>query len=173
MQRAQRGRDNPAANHAIEPGRALGLPVVAGFGLTADYPGAHRRHDRFLLEGLADAARDLEARGVPLVVRLGSPDAVIARLAREVRPAVVVGDENPVRVACGWRDEVAGSVGVPFHVVDADVFVPSALFPKGEYAARTLLGERPIFGTVRYMSHDSTRGKLDAVAYIARVESLG
>lgn len=40
MQRSQRGRDNPALNLAIELGRSLKKPVVAAFGLTADYPGA-------------------------------------------------------------------------------------------------------------------------------------
>jgi deoxyribodipyrimidine photo-lyase len=44
MQRAQRGRDNPALNHAIELGNALKQPVLAVFGLTADYPEAERRH---------------------------------------------------------------------------------------------------------------------------------
>src|SRR4051794_27202893 len=68
MQRSQRGRDNPALNLAIDLGNALGQPVVAAFGLTAAYPGAQRRHYRFLVDGLPDARSDLEARGVPLIV---------------------------------------------------------------------------------------------------------
>src|SRR5690242_15622033 len=70
MQHAQRGRDNHALNLAIDTANALKLPVLAAFGLTADYPGAQRRHYRFLVDGLPDARDDLAARGVPLVVRL-------------------------------------------------------------------------------------------------------
>jgi deoxyribodipyrimidine photo-lyase len=62
MQRAQRGIDNPALNHAIDMGNALRLPVLAAFGLTADFPEAERRHYRFLVEGLPDARNDMEAR---------------------------------------------------------------------------------------------------------------
>lgn len=138
MQRSQRGRENAALNLAIALGNALNLPVLVGFGLTADYPGAERRHYRFLLEGLIDVAEDLARRQVALTVRLGSPDAVITTLAAEVRPAIVVGDENPLRVGQHWRRQVADQLQVPFHLVDADVIVPSSHFPKQEYAARTL-----------------------------------
>ncbi len=111
---------------------------MAAFGLTADYPGAQRRHYRFLLDGLLDAAHDLERRGVPLVVRIGPPDAVIPAVAEEAGAVLVVGDENPVRVARQWRDRVARALRVPFYLVDADVVVPSSHFPAEEYAARTI-----------------------------------
>ena len=58
--------------------------MLAVFGLTADYPGAQRRHYRFLLDGLVDAQADLERRGVPLVVRLGRPDEVVAGVRRRL-----------------------------------------------------------------------------------------
>jgi deoxyribodipyrimidine photo-lyase len=138
MQRAQRGVDNPALDHAIEIGNALKLPVLAVFGLTADYPEAERRHYRFLVEGLPDSAKDLEKKGVPLVVRIGSPAGVAAEVARESRAAIVVGDENPVRVGGNWRESVANALTVPFRLVDADVVVPTSLFPKEEFAARTI-----------------------------------
>ena len=132
------GVDNPALNLAIAIGNTVGQPVLAVFGLTADYPEAQRRHYRFLVEGLVDAAADLAARGVPLVVRLGSPDEVVPAFAEEVRASFVVGDENPVRVGQKWREQVAGKLKVPFSLVDADVVVPTSLFPKEEFAARTL-----------------------------------
>jgi deoxyribodipyrimidine photo-lyase len=75
---------------------------------------------------------------VPLVVRLGEPSQVVLELAAEVRPALVVGDENPVRVAEQWHARVAEGLRVPFQCVDADVVVPTALFPREEYAARTI-----------------------------------
>lgn len=138
MQRAQRGRANAALNLAVAVANELRQPVLAVFGLTSDYPGAQRRHYRFLVEGLGEVSRDLEARGVPLVVRLGRPPEVVASVAGEVRPSMVVGDENPLRIGRAWRDELAGTLRVPFRCVDADVVVPSSLFPSEEYAARTI-----------------------------------
>jgi deoxyribodipyrimidine photo-lyase len=138
MQRAQRGVDNPALNLAIEVGNALAKPVVAVFALTADYPEAQRRHYRFLVEGLKDASADMAARGVPLIVRLGSPEVVVPAFVEEVRASMLVGDENPVQVGRKWREQVARGLALPFHLVDADVVVPTSLFPKEEHAARTL-----------------------------------
>ncbi len=138
MQRAQRGRQNLALNHAVELGNALGKPVLAAFGLTADYPSAQRRHYAFLLDAFAELRDDLEAKGIPLVLRIGRPDEVVLGLAREVCPAVVIGDENPVRVGQAWRLRVAEGLGRPLRLVDADVVVPTSLFPKQEYAARTI-----------------------------------
>ncbi len=146
MQRSQRGLDNPALDLAIALGNGLKLPVLAAFGLTADYPGAQRRHFQFLVEGLVETAEQLAARGVPLVVRLGAPDAVVATLARETKAALVLGDENPVRIGRAWRAALVETLTVPFVCVDGDVVVPSALFPREEYAARTL---RPKIERVR------------------------
>lgn len=138
MQRAQRGTDNPALNLAIDVANAVRKPVVTIFGLSADYPSAQRRHYRFLVEGLVDAAVDLNTRDVPLVVRLGEPDRIVGTFAREVNAAIVVGDENPVRIGRRWREIVARDLNVPLHLVDADVVIPSSLFPREEYAARTI-----------------------------------
>jgi deoxyribodipyrimidine photo-lyase len=138
MQRAQRGIDNPALNLAVDLGNATKTPVIAIFGLTGDYPNAQRRHYRFLVEGLVDAHAGLAARGVLLIVRLGQPAQVVPAFAEEVGASLVVGDENPVRIGLAWREQVASQFKVPFHLVDADVIVPTSLFPKEEYAARTI-----------------------------------
>ncbi len=138
MQRAQRGSDNLALNHAIKLGNALKLPVLAVFGLTASYPGGQRRHFRFLVDGLPDTHKDMEARGVPLVVRLGTPNEVVEKVCLEINPAIVVSDENPIHVGQKWRNALAEALKVPFRCVDADVVVPTSLFPKEEFAARTI-----------------------------------
>ena len=123
---------------AIALGNAVGQPVLAVFSLTADYPDAQRRHYRFLVEGLVDAENDLMARNVPLIVRLGRPGEIVPALVAEAGASLVVGDENPVRIGRQWREQVAGKLEVPYHIVDADVVVPTSLFPKEEFAARTL-----------------------------------
>jgi deoxyribodipyrimidine photo-lyase len=138
MQRAQRGRENAALNFAIAVANRMAKPVVVAFALTAAYPGAQRRHYRFLLDGLCETKTDIEARGVSFVLRLGDPADVIASLVSEISPALVVGDENPLRVPQAWRLKVSAETTVPFVLVDADVVVPTSHFPKQEYAARTL-----------------------------------
>jgi deoxyribodipyrimidine photo-lyase len=87
---------------------------------------------------MPEIADQLAARGVPLVVRLGSPEDVIPALVAETRPAMLVVDENPTRLPSGWRSRIAVTISVPFRLVDADVVVPTSLLPKQEYAALTI-----------------------------------
>jgi deoxyribodipyrimidine photo-lyase len=137
MQRAQRAADNPALDLAIRAGNALGKPVVVFFGLHAFVERANLRHYRFLVEGLPELAAGLARRGVGFVLRR-TPDHQLMPFVHEVRPALVVGDENPLRQTEGWRQTVAASLRVPLWTVDADVVVPSALLLKEQYAARTI-----------------------------------
>jgi deoxyribodipyrimidine photo-lyase len=137
MQRAQRGLDNPALNVAIDAANALSLPLAVFFGLHPGYPGGNLRHYAFLVEGLEETAARVEERGAAFVFR-PYPEHDLIRFCSEVRPALVVGDENPLRVPEGWRRSAAQRLTVPLWTVDADVIVPSRLFDRQEYAARTL-----------------------------------
>jgi len=137
MQRAQRGHDNPALDVAVEIGNLLGKPVVAFFALMAFFPGANLRHFAFLVQGLPDIAEALEKRGVGFVLRR-SPGHKLEKLCAELKPALVVGDENPLRDAEKWRQDAARNLQIPFWTVDADVIVPTKLLLKEQYAARTI-----------------------------------
>ncbi len=137
MQRAQRGLDNPALDLAIEAGNALQKPVAVFFGLHPKYPNANLRHYAFLVQGLAETKRRVEERGAAFVFRPYPSHDLIA-FCEEVRPCLVIGDENPLREAEGWRKSAAAKLRVPFWTVDADVIVPTKFFPKEEYAARTI-----------------------------------
>lgn len=137
MQRAQRGFDNPALDTAIDAANELGKPAVVFFGLHPGYPNANLRHYTFLAQGIEETARRIEARGAGFVFR-PHPDHDLISFCEEVRPALVIGDENPLRQAEGWRSSAARKLKVPFWTVDADVIVPSRLFEKEEYAARTI-----------------------------------
>ena len=53
-------------------------------------------------------------------------------------PALVVGDENPMREPEAWRRIAAKKLKVPLWTVDADVIVPSKLLEKKQYAARII-----------------------------------
>ncbi len=137
MQRAQRVLDNPALETAIAAANALGKPVVVYFGLVAGVAGANLRHYQFLVEGLRDVAEDLGHRGIAFVVRK-SPCRGFMRFCSEVQPALVIGDENPLRAAERTKRQTAASLSVPFWTVDADVIVPSRLLQREHYAARTI-----------------------------------
>ena len=137
MQRAQRAWDNPALDAAIDAGNALRLPVVAFFGLNPFVGRANLRHYQFLAEGLEDIAAGLRQRRVGFVLR-AHPHHRLLPFLGEVRPALLVGDENPQRQMEAWRQHVAEEVRVPFWTVDADVVVPSELLEKEQYAARTI-----------------------------------
>jgi deoxyribodipyrimidine photo-lyase len=137
MQRAQRSVDNPALDVAVELGNALRKPVVAFCGLNPFVERANLRHYRFLVEGLGDIAEGLRRRRIGFVLRRYPEHSVIA-FADEVRAAIVVGDESPLRQAEAWRARAADKLRVPLWTVDADVVVPSLLLEKEQYAARTI-----------------------------------
>ena len=149
MQRSQRGRENAALNLAIDAANALRLPLAVHFGLHPHYPRANERHYAFLLDGLPEIAQTVEGRGAAFVFR-PYPDHSLLRFCEEVAPALVVGDENPLREPESWREHAARRLRAPFWTVDSDVIVPSCHFDREEYAARTL---RPKIGKLlrRYL----------------------
>ena len=137
MQRAQRGTDNPALDVAVEAANAMRKPVVVFFAPVPFYPHANLRHYQFLQQGIADIAADVEARGAGFVLRR-FPDHSLVKFCGEVRPALVVGDENPMREPRSWREKAAERLSVPLWTVDADVIVPSKLLEKEQYAAHII-----------------------------------
>jgi len=137
MQRAQRAVDNPALTAAIHAGNCLGKPVVVFFQLLPHSHHANYRHYRFLVDGLGDIAAGLQRRRVGFILRR-HPDHSLLRFCAEVRPSLVVADENPLMDAELRKSRIAGKIVVPFWSVDADVVVPSKLLGREHYAARTI-----------------------------------
>jgi deoxyribodipyrimidine photo-lyase len=137
MQRAQRAGDNPALTAAVEAGNRLGKPVVVFFQLVPYSHHANLRHYQFLVEGLGDIAAGLKKRNVSLVVRR-YPDHGLLRFCSEVRPCLVIADENPLMDAERTKTRIAQKISLPFWTVDADVVVPSKLLTKEHYGARTI-----------------------------------
>ena len=137
MQRAQRAVDNAALTAAIEAGNRLGKPVAVFFQLVPHSHHANIRHYQFLVEGLKDIAAELKKRRVGLVVRR-YPQHGLLRFCSEVRPCLVIGDENPMKEAELTKSKIARKIALPFWTMDADVIVPSRLLAKEHYAARTI-----------------------------------
>jgi deoxyribodipyrimidine photo-lyase len=136
MQRAQRALDNPALEVAVQAANALGKPCVVFFAPVPFYPHANLRHYHFLNQGISAIATGLQKRGIGFVLRR-FPDHQLLKFCDEVRPALVVCDENPMREPEHWRVTVAEQLRVPFWTVDADVIVPSKLLMKEQYGAYT------------------------------------
>lgn len=136
MQRAQRGTDNSALDLAVEAANLLGKPIVAFFALKPS-PGANLRHYSFLAQGIPGLAEALERRRIGFILRR-SPEHSFQRFCKELRPALVVGDENPLRGPELLRQKAAETLRVPFWTVDADVIVPSRVLGKAQYAARVI-----------------------------------
>ena len=134
MQRAQRGQDNHALDVAIAVANALALPVVAYFAGISNFPHANLRHYAFLNQGLPDAAEACAQRGVGFVLRRAPLEDPL-RFFTDVQAAMVIGDENPMRMPELWRMSVADQLTVPFWTVDADVIVPSRLLEKAQFSA--------------------------------------
>lgn len=134
MQRAQRGIDNHALDVAIREANARELPVVVFFAPVPFYPNANLRHYVFLQQGIPDIKRDVEARNCTFVLRR-FPDHSLLHFIEEVSPALLIGDENPLRETEVWRKKVTRKAKLPFWTVDADVVIPSAFFAKEMYAA--------------------------------------
>jgi deoxyribodipyrimidine photo-lyase len=137
MQRAQRALDNPALDVAVQAANVLKLPCVIFFAPVPFYPHANLRHYAFLQQGIADIAEMAEKHGVGFVLRR-FPDHSLIKFCDEVKAALVVGDENPLRETREWREIAAKRLKVPLWTVDADVIVPTKLLRKQQYAARII-----------------------------------
>ena len=136
MQRAQRALDNPALDVAVEAANLLDKPMVVFFAPRPFEP-ANARHYAFLAQGIPDIAERLERRNIGFVLRR-FPHHSLLKFCDEVKPTLVVGDENPIREAEDWRKTAARKLKVPLWTVDADVIVPTRLLEKEQYAAHII-----------------------------------
>src|SRR5581483_8530099 len=94
-------------------------------------------HYAFLAQGIPDTAERARKRGIGYV--LGRyPDHSLLKFCEEVQASLVVGDENPMREPCHWRELATKKLKIPLWTVDADVIVPSKLLEKEQYAARII-----------------------------------
>lgn len=137
MQASQRASCNHALEYAIRQANDRKLPLLAVFGLTANFPEARARHYAFMLEGLRETQVGLRRRGIPLIVRLGSPPEVARQLAAEA--CLLVIDRGYLRVQKQWRQELVRHAPCSVVQVESDVVVPvETASDKEEYAARTI-----------------------------------
>ncbi len=137
MQRAQRGLNNAAVDCAVDIANELGLPLLVYFSAISNFPNANLRHYVFLNQGLPDIEADLAERNISFIVRR-PPNNSLDKFLEEVNAGILIGDENPCREPERWRQVIAKRLHIPFWTTDADVAVPSKLFPKPQYGAYVL-----------------------------------
>ena len=131
LRTAQRAHENPALDTALVVANHLGLPVLVYHALSERYPFASDRHHRFILEGAADVAREMSARGITHVFHLereghrGSPLATLA-----ARAALVVTEDLPVTFLERWTRRLAETVPTPVWAVDTSCLVPFRRVPR-------------------------------------------
>ncbi|MDX9801593.1 MAG: deoxyribodipyrimidine photo-lyase [Spirochaetia bacterium] len=140
MQRSQRAFSNQALDAAVNCANSLSLPLAVVFNLVKNYPGSTERHYRFMLNGLLETGESLEKSGAAFFVLESDNEAheAVIRFTLSVKGALLVSDENPLKIPELWRRKTAEEIPLTFLTVDSDVVVPSCLFEKEEYAARTL-----------------------------------
>ncbi len=137
MQQSQRVAWNHALAYALRLADEQNKPLVVGFGLMPDYPGANLRHYTFMLEGLQETARELEKAGCRFILRLGSPEKVAIDLAKEA--VAIVCDRGYLRHQRLWRRKLARAAECRVVQVESDAVVPvETASGKQEYAARTI-----------------------------------
>ena len=135
----RRPHDNLALAFAIARANEAGLPCIFYESIRPDYPFASDRFHTFVLEAAKQTAAALEKRGIAHFFFLPkTPEqarGIVKKLAERAR--LVVSDDSPTFIA-EHNEKAAAQIAVPFYVVDDNAVVPLALFPKEEYAARTI-----------------------------------
>ncbi len=140
MQSTHRLEENWALRAAIRTANRINRPLVIHQGLDPTYPHAADRHHTFILQGARETARRADALGLhyQFVLRRRRDDdrRVVDRLA--ARAYVVFTDLFPTAGIRERSARFADRVSCRVLAVDSVCTVPSGVFEKAEYAARTI-----------------------------------
>ncbi len=136
----RRTPSNHALAYAVEQANALRLPLLVYEGLTCTYLEANDRMHTFVLEGVPEQQRRMEAIGAGycfyLRKRKQDDNRVLYHLAADA--AMLVTDDYPTFIAAEHNSRVPARIGVAFHAVDSSCVVPMNHFTKREWAAYTI-----------------------------------
>jgi deoxyribodipyrimidine photo-lyase len=139
MSRDQRARDNWALLYAQHRAIRQGAPLAVIFCLVPDFLGACIRQYGFMLKGLRQVARDLQAKNISFHLLPGAPERVVSQFVRKFRVSALVTDFDPLRLKQGWKMKVATTIDIPLYEVDSHNIVPCwVASSKQEYGAYTL-----------------------------------
>ena len=140
MQNTQRFEDNWALRFATIEADRVGKPLLVHQGLDPTIPYASARFHGFIMQGAQELAARADSLGITyrfaLRRRRADDRRVLDRLA--ARAALVVTDLFPTGGVAERSERLAQRVNCRVVAVDSVGIVPSALFHKEEYAARTI-----------------------------------
>ncbi len=129
---ARRPFHNFALQHAVSRARARGLPLLVFEAVRADYPHASVRHHRFLIDGMADNAAALSARGVGWLgyvePRPRAGRGLITRLAAGAAEVVV--DLPVMPYLRGMVERAAARGPGAWTAVDTEGLLPPVAAPR-------------------------------------------
>ncbi len=139
MNRDQRAHDNWALLHACEVAKEKQANLAVVFNYAKDSIRLTRRHFDFMLQGLKDVQKELQAHGIPFHVISGEPSNVMVKYLEAIDCAHLVTDFSPLKAHRRWLKEVCGHLECGVDLVDAHNIVPyNVVSDKEEYAARTI-----------------------------------
>ena len=140
MQSTHRLTENWALRAAVRAADRISKPLVVHQGLDPTYPHASDRHHTFILQGARDTAREAGQSGYHYHFALrrnrGDDRRVVDRIA--ARAYVVITDLFPTAGVHERTKRFASRVGCRVLAIDSYCTVPSGVFEKPEFAARTI-----------------------------------
>lgn len=139
MAREHRADDNWALDFAQEFAATRRRPLLVLIAIDPEYPGATWRQYDFLLEGLRQTEQDLKRRHIPMMAVMGEPALAVPPAIKDLHPAAVVMDFDPLKVEHAWEEAIVGQTSAAVWEVDSRNIVPCRhVSNKLEVGARTL-----------------------------------
>ena len=141
MSRDQRVRDNHALIAAQLAAIEHSLPLYVFFNLQI-VEARSREHYDFMLAGLEEVARDLEALSIPFLLRSGNGIENILALAKELEASHLYFDFSPLAGPRARAKKMAAAFDGSVKVVDTHNIIPVwVASDKQEFAAHTMRGK--------------------------------
>jgi len=137
MQASQRTECNHALEFAIKKANNLNRPLLIYFNLLPNFPNANSRSYHFMLQGLREVSKSLEARNIEFLLKIGKPFEEIRKLSKDA--SLIIMDRDYQRLQRSWRNQIAVSVKCPVIQVETNVIVPVEIaYNKEAYSAGIL-----------------------------------
>lgn len=171
MQSTQRIHENWALRAAIRAADKVGKPLVIHQGLDPTYPHASDRHTHHILHAARETAARAESAGLPytFVLRRKRDDdrRVLDRLAGHAY--VVITDRFPTAGVDPRTWRLAERIACRVLAVESSCIIPSGVFTKAEWAARTI---RPKLAKLRDFSLETVEERTPRVSLSAETRAL-
>jgi len=139
MSRDQRVEDNWALLYTMDKSVKYNCAIAVVFCLVDNFLNAAQRQYGFLLKGINEIEKKLNAKNIPFIVLNGAADEVLPKFIENNNVGMLVTDFDPLKIKKRWKTNVNKQIKIPFHEVDAHNIVPCRIASnKKEFSARTI-----------------------------------